>query len=211
MTDIDAIFAASEAWLDDPAHAGWVERLEQLEAELPATRCAHQGLCCDTSLWSALEYHRAMRWLADTLPPESRRAFVERLLDHEPRRRDRPDGSLAWRCAFHDDEQARCTIYPARALVCRAYGVLPGTCSRVELTADSALAPERFAALVAELEGMTERIPTDPPIPLMLPVEIWVRAARDGLKEAMTWYLGSPFHTQLLQLAESPAPGPGDG
>jgi len=211
MTETEAIFAFSEGWLDEPEHRGWLERLEAMEAELPSTRCAHRGACCDSSFWSALEYHRAMRYLGGALGGDERRELVEQLLHYEPRRRARPDGSLAWRCAYRDDAQQRCRIYPARALVCRAYGLLPGTCPRVELTADRTLTRERFAELVAELEGMSERIPSEPPIPLMLPVEIWVRVARDGLREGLRYFLDSPFHTQLMQLAANPVREPDDG
>lgn len=211
ITDTEAIFAASQRWLSDAAHQDWLLQLEAMEAELPPTRCAHRGACCDSSLWSALEYHRAMAYLDTALQGDSRRAVVEQLLQYEPRRRDRQDGHLAWRCAFRDDTQSRCEIYPVRGLVCRAYGLLPGTCPLVEVTADASLTRERFAELVAQLEGMTEVIPAEPPIPLMLPVEIWVRVARDGLREAMRCYLDSPFYTQLMDLAQNPSPEPDGG
>ncbi len=203
MSDAEAIFAFSQRWLEDPEHLAWLQRLEALEAELPETRCAHRGQCCDSSMWSAVEYHRAMLALDAALEGDDRRKVIEHLLNHEPRRRDLPDGRIAWRCAFHDAVESRCAIYPVRAVVCRAYGLLPGSCAHVEITEGEALTPERFAQLVEELEGMTELIPAEPPIPLMLPAEIWARVARDGLREAMGYYLGSPFHEQLMQLAES--------
>ena len=96
-------------------------QLDELYAQVPATRCAGSGDCCALSeeefensyatmfpLYRA-EYANIVAYVERHFPPERRRELLT-FREERPRR-----------CPFLA-EDPRCSIYPVRPLICRTYG-----------------------------------------------------------------------------------------
>lgn len=112
-----------------------MEMLDRLHEQLPRTKCADCGRCCNAISIYSLEYHRIIREILIAWPPERLRRLVKSAL--------RPDLRQAvigkekrLRCIFRDDETKVCMVHPVRPFACRIFGLLKENgrreCDRVE-------------------------------------------------------------------------------
>jgi Fe-S-cluster containining protein len=100
-----------------------MDLLDRLRNQLPATKCANCGQCCNSVSIYSLEYHRIVRDLMTRCSPERlHRFFVSAM------RPDLRQASIGkekrLRCVFRDEESKVCLIHPVRPFACRIFGLL---------------------------------------------------------------------------------------
>lgn len=112
-----------------------MEMLDQLHDQLPRTRCSNCGRCCNSISIFSLEYHRVIREILKTWPPERLRRLVQSALSFDLRAVEVASEKRV-RCIFRDDQTEVCLIHPVRPFACRIFGLLKedGTreCEHVE-------------------------------------------------------------------------------
>lgn len=203
MEDYQKAFAYSREKMGDPEFLKKTKRLEEIYASLPKTTCQHQGNCCQSFFHTSVEYHRYMDYIDKHTDDETKKKMVDKLLNFEDRAVYVASELTEYRCLFRNLETKKCDIYPVRGYICRAYGLLPNGCEFVESLEEKELTPEGNYKIVKELESLSEHLPIDPPLPLTLPMEIWIRIAIYGIKEAMTYYFSSNHYKLLKKMTQT--------
>jgi Fe-S-cluster containining protein len=100
-----------------------MQMLDQLHEQLPRTRCNDCGKCCNSISIFSLEYHRLIREVMTTWPPERLRRLVHSALRFDLRQAEVADEKRL-RCIFRDDESKVCLVHPVRPFACRIFGLL---------------------------------------------------------------------------------------
>lgn len=112
-----------------------MEMLDQLHDQLPRTRCNNCGRCCNSISIFSLEYHRVIREILKTWPPERLRRLIQSALSFDLRSVE-VASEKRLRCIFRDDQTEVCLVHPVRPFACRIFGLLKedGTkeCEHVE-------------------------------------------------------------------------------
>lgn len=128
--------------------------LEALYRQVPATCCASSGECCSLTqeefdghyatmfpLYRA-EYHHLVEFVRGHFS-EARQQELFSFVEERPRR-----------CPFLGADH-RCTVYPARPLICRTYGVMtPQTIAQAAERHRGSLPEEWIAGFVRRESGM---------------------------------------------------------
>ena len=126
--------------------------LEALYAQVPASRCASSGECCrltEAEYHShfatmfplyRVEYCHLVQFIEWTFPADRRQELFSWI-------EERPQ-----RCPMAGDDH-RCTIYPARPMICRTYGVMnPATIAQA-VSRHRDMVPEDWLDRFARREG----------------------------------------------------------
>lgn len=100
-----------------------MQMLDQLHEQLPPTRCNNCGKCCNSISIFSLEYHRLIREVMATWPPERLRRLVQSALRFDLRQAEIGEEKRL-RCIFRDNETRVCLIHPVRPFACRIFGLL---------------------------------------------------------------------------------------
>jgi Fe-S-cluster containining protein len=112
-----------------------MDMLDRLHDCLPHTKCGNCGRCCNAISIFSLEYHRVIREILKTWPPERLRRLVQSILHFEMRAVEVAE-ERRLRCVFRDDKTEVCLIHPVRPFACRIFGLLKENgqreCERVE-------------------------------------------------------------------------------
>lgn len=100
-----------------------MEMLDRLHDQLPRTSCGNCGRCCNSISIFSLEYHRIIREVMSSWPPDRLRRLVKSALSFDLRQAEAGnEGRL--RCIFRDDQTKVCLIHPVRPFACRIFGLL---------------------------------------------------------------------------------------
>ena len=182
--------------------------VEEIYDKLPATRCRNCGNCCTTPYMSSYEYHYIIDYICRHFTPKQNLQFYERVLNFEKRRIIGVGNIPGYKCAFRNNDDDFCEIYPARSLLCRTVGILdvkmPNDCTTVELIEGQLIPMEDLKVYIKRIEDISAKTMVDDNIiPLHLPIEIWIRVPVFGFQEAMNLYFNSPFHKTLKTITES--------
>jgi len=100
-----------------------MQMLDQLHERLPRTSCDDCGKCCNSVSIFSLEYHRLIREVMATWPPERLRRLIQSALRFDLRQAEIGDEKRL-RCIFRDDETRVCLVHPVRPFACRIFGLL---------------------------------------------------------------------------------------
>lgn len=100
-----------------------MEMTDRLHDQLPRTSCGNCGRCCNAVSIFSLEYHRIVRELLTSWPPERLRKLAQSVLNFDLRQAEIA-GENRLRCIFRDDETKVCLIHPVRPFACRIFGLL---------------------------------------------------------------------------------------
>ena len=100
-----------------------MQMLDQLHEQLPHTSCDDCGKCCNSVSIFSLEYHRLIREVMTTWPPERLRRLVQSALRFDLRQAE-IGKEKRLRCIFRDDETRVCLVHPVRPFACRIFGLL---------------------------------------------------------------------------------------
>lgn len=128
------------------------DALQTLYAQVPATRCAGSGECCQLTdeeyagRWATMfplyraEYLHIVAFVDAQFTGDRRGELLE-FTEERPRR-----------CPFLDAD-CRCTVYPARPLICRTYGVMSAATVAAAVAARAGTVPDRWLRAFARREG----------------------------------------------------------
>lgn len=130
--------------------------LDQLHDQLPPTRCNNCGGCCNSISFFSLEYHRIMREILKTWPPEKMRRLIQSALNFSLRAvADNNEKRL--RCIFRDNQTQTCVVHPVRPFACRIFGLLKEDGQRECSHVEDLLAPAKVVN-TSFLTGMQAKV-----------------------------------------------------
>lgn len=157
-----------------------IQLLDALHNELPKTKCANCGLCCNSVSIPSLEYHRIIRYFLELQDVQKIKNFIHRLLFIEERLAE-IGSERRLRCAFRDEELQKCMIYNVRPFACRFYGLKKGDNYRecpnvIETSINSPIITDDYMEdLQRKIIEVSENIELEPDLEpiFFFPMEFW--------------------------------------
>lgn len=184
--------------------------LDSVYAQLPSTDCDNCGRCCNSISILSLEYHKIIRTMMKSLPPDQLRLMLMNTMRFDLRSY-KLKGESRLKCAFRNEEMKLCAIYPVRPIACRLFGLqktgLKSECKNVRITEGEIPSQSMMELLQTPILKSSESfevIPGRGEI-AFFPIEFWIFKAALGFKIACEIYreILIPLSTPLMKFWNS--------